>query len=156
MLFWTLFSCIMIRHMHKKQNKTVIKRENFTMTIIYFFSFPFVRFVLFYAAEFHIHQGYKQSDISKVSAHLLQQSHSSDPPSVCGVELHYRFCKLLYKLLVTHIPHCPPWLESEVIKTSEATVQYYITTWWLASFSLFTLYMEYHWVFSLFYFSCSL
>lgn len=58
------------------------------MTIIYFFSFPFVRFVLFHAAEFHIHQGYKQSDISKVSAHLLQQSHSSDPPNVCGIELH--------------------------------------------------------------------
>lgn len=40
----------------KGKTKKEIKRGNFTMTMIYFF-FPYV---FFYAAEFHIHQGYKE------------------------------------------------------------------------------------------------
>lgn len=44
---------------------------------------------------------------------------------------------------MTHIPHYLPLRKSEV-KNSDAKVQYYFNTWWLPSFKLFTVYMEYH------------
>lgn len=36
----------------------VIKREKFIIIMIYSFHFPFVWFVLVYAAKFHIHHDY--------------------------------------------------------------------------------------------------
>lgn len=53
------------------------------------------------------------------------------------------FFKLLYRFCMTHIPHDLPLQKSEV-KNSDAKVQYYFNTWWLPSFKLFTVYMEYH------------
>lgn len=54
-----------------QKGKTVIKRDNFITTTIYYFHFPFVWFLLVYAAEFHIHHDYKELSVGKVEAHLF-------------------------------------------------------------------------------------